>query len=368
MRIALYAPFKPLDHPHPSGDLVIGRGIRDYLAARGHEVGVPSRLRSRWLYWRPRLWPALALARLQAPRRCRAMGADLWLTYHSYYKAPDLLGPAAARSCRIPYVIFQGIYSTKQRRHWRTWPGFHLNRRALLAASHVFTNRRDDFVNLERLLPADRLTYIPPGIYPEDFVFSREKRHAARTRFGIGKHEVVAASAAMFRDDVKTQGLIWLMETLARMKAPPRLLLAGDGVTRPRLEATARALGLEVIFAGRLPRSEMAALYSAADFFLFPGINESLGMVYLEAQSCGLPVAAFANGGIAEVVADGESGLLTPPFDRERYLDAVRAFMDKETRHRLGRQGAKRVRAVHDLNRNYRRLEEGLRRIVEEKK
>ena len=52
--------------------------------------------------------------------------------------------------------------------------------------------------------------------------------------------------------------------------------------------------------------------YSAGDMFVFPGIRESLGMVYLESQSCGLPVVAFHNGGIPEVVVDGETGFLTP--------------------------------------------------------
>ena len=62
------------------------------------------------------------------------------------------------------------------------------------------------------------------------------------------------------------------------------------------------SLGDRVLFAGRIDRDRMFELYSGADLFVFPGINESLGMVYLEAQSCGLPVVAYDNGGIPEVV------------------------------------------------------------------
>jgi len=57
MKIYFYAPFKPLDHPHPSGDLVIGNGLVDFLRAAGHEVQTASRLRSRWIYRQPWRWP-----------------------------------------------------------------------------------------------------------------------------------------------------------------------------------------------------------------------------------------------------------------------------------------------------------------------
>ena len=69
---------------------------------------------------------------------------DLWLTYHSYYKAPDLIGPAVSKKLHIPYVIFQGIYSTKVRKKWQTRPGYTLNTKALLSADLVMTNRHGE--------------------------------------------------------------------------------------------------------------------------------------------------------------------------------------------------------------------------------
>ena len=61
MRICFYAPLKPLGHVHPSGDLIIGMGIFDYLKSRGHRVQLISDLRTRWIYWKPWLWPRLPL-------------------------------------------------------------------------------------------------------------------------------------------------------------------------------------------------------------------------------------------------------------------------------------------------------------------
>ena len=73
---------------------------------------------------------------------------------------------------------------------------------------------------------------------------------------------------------------------------------------RGRLEKeAAQALPGRVIFTGLIPREKLAGFYSAGDVFAFPGFNEALGMVYLEAQAAGLPVAAMADGGVPEVVS-----------------------------------------------------------------
>ena len=94
-------------------------------------------------------------------------------------------------------------------------------------------------------------------------------------------------------------------------------------------------------------------------------LTESLGMVFLEAQSCGLPVVAFADGGIPEVVEQGATGYLTPVHDPAAYAAAVeRLLADEPRREKMGRAAAKRVRERHDLNRNYLQVETRLAEIL----
>ena len=169
MKILFYAPFKPLGHAHPSGDLVTATEMVDFLMKKGHQVNAASPLRCRWIYWQPWRWPKLIVEKRKAVHRFIKDDYDLWFTYHSYYKAPDLLGPYASKKLAIPYVIFQGIYSTKRRRSLKTLPGFYLNRHVLLAAQHVFVNKTIDRINLKRLLPDERISYLSPGIHPDQF-------------------------------------------------------------------------------------------------------------------------------------------------------------------------------------------------------
>ena len=357
MNICFYAPFKPLSHPNPSGDQVIGTGLYDFFTGKGHGVWTVSTLRCRWIFWKPWLLPKVLLEKRRSARKIRQYRPDLWFSYHTYYKSPDILGPSLSRHFRLPYVVFQGVYATKRKRNLRTRPGYLLNTRALQTASHVFTNKRKDYVNLRRILPVHRCTYVQPGIYPEDFSFCAAAQRELRASWQVGGAPVVL-SAAMFRADVKTEGLALLIRACGRLFHRGKrfyLVIAGDGIQREFLTALAeKHLPGRVRFVGKIPRDRMHRFYSAGDVFAFPGIRESLGMVFLEAQSCGLPVIAFDNEGTPEVIRHRETGILAPAFAVDAFADAIGILIDRQDlRLKMSRSARAYVRRQHDLNKNY---------------
>ena len=283
-----------------------------------------------------------------------------------------MLGPAVAGKLKIPYVIFQGIYSTKRRRRLKTRPGFYLNRNTLRAAQHVFTNKSIDLINLKRLLPEERITFLSPGLIPEDFTFDEDARQRLRTHWGVGDEPVVL-SAAMFRPGVKAEGLSWVIRTcgkLYRQGQKLRLVIAGDGRQKDQLFRLAREeLPDRVHFVGKVPRSEIYQFYSAGDVFVFPGIQESLGMVFLEAQSCGLPVVAFDNAGVPEAIQHEKTGFLVPMNDSRRFAEAIGNLLtDRDLRRRMGAAARAYVRENHDVDINYRELENVLQKTVANQK
>ena len=364
MNICFYAPFKPLGHPDPSGDLVIATGLYDFLIRRGHTLRTMSNLRCRWIYWKPWLIPRIIKEIRGAESVIAKEKPDLWLTYHTYYKAPDLLGPAVSRKMRIPYAIFQGVYATKRKKALKTLPGFLLNNIALNAADHVFTNKKKDLINLKRILHSQRRTYIAPGIFTGDFSYSAEDRTRLRKDWEVGDDPVVL-TAAMFRPDVKTVGLKIVIRACGALYRKGKrfyLVIAGDGKMRNPLEALAEkeAPG-RIRFIGKIPEKEMHRFYSAGDLFAFPGIRESLGMVFLEAQSCGIPVIAFANEGTPDAIRHPETGFLVPAFDFDAFVHSIEFLLDNPNlRRKMGTQGKRYVRKQHDLNVNYRDVEDVL--------
>ncbi len=358
MKIAFYAPFKPLGHKNPSGDLIIARGFVEFLKGQGHEINVQSNLRSRWIYFKPWLWLLWLHEFFICLKKCYKTPPNVWITYHTYYKAPDVLGPLVCRILKIKYLIFQGIYSTKRKRSIKTILGFYLNRRALACADHVFTNKLSDLKNLKRIIPKGGLTYIKPGIKPHKFKKDAKLGMHKKKEWGISKNCPVILTAGMFRDDVKTMGLSWLIKCLARLVKKNirfHLVIAGSGKMEKKLKILARDhIPGHYTFAGKIQRKEMYGFYSSGDVFAFPGIRESLGMVYLEAQSCSLPIVAFDNGGIPEVVEDKKTGFLTPMYDSRNFSDALVYLLGNEDVCKtMGKNAMLHVKNHHDIDENY---------------
>ena len=99
-----------------------------------------------------------------------------------------------------------------------------------------------------------------------------------------------------------------------------RLIVAGDGPERKKLEALA---GPTVTFVGRPSDAELVDLYQHCAAFLFPG-EEDFGITPLEAMACGRPVIAFGRGGALETVVDGKTGI----FFHEQTVDALAAAIE----------------------------------------
>jgi glycosyltransferase involved in cell wall biosynthesis len=103
------------------------------------------------------------------------------------------------------------------------------------------------------------------------------------------------------------------------------LVLVGDGVLRPQLQALARELGLtdRVTWAGSQPHQRVARYLAAADALVLPSLSEGEPNAVLEALSAGRPVVASAVGGVPGLVAEGEQGYLAPPGDAPALATAL---------------------------------------------
>jgi phosphatidyl-myo-inositol dimannoside synthase len=117
-----------------------------------------------------------------------------------------------------------------------------------------------------------------------------------------------------------------------------RLLVAGGGDDRDRLQDKARGLGLSesVCFLGKVPDQELLGLYAECAFFAMPSRGEGFGLVFLEAMRAAKP-CILGPGASSEIVKDGVSGFIVDPGDSERLLGCVRRlFTDVTLRSGMG--------------------------------
>ena len=106
------------------------------------------------------------------------------------------------------------------------------------------------------------------------------------------------------------------------------VVFGGDGPARDDLEARAAQTALDVRFLGFLDRAELPELYSALDVFAFPSPVETQGLVALEANCCGTPVAAVDAGALSSTIDPGENGYTYPEGDIEGFRTAIEAVLD----------------------------------------
>jgi glycosyltransferase involved in cell wall biosynthesis len=346
--VAFYAPLKPPDHAVPSGDRRMARALMRALAAGGHPVELASRLRSydnagdamrqrRIRAIGERLAPRLLRRYRQMPlaRRPRA-----WLTYHAYHKSPDWLGPEVAAGLGVPYLLAEASFAPKQQEG--PWVAGHAAAlRAIRAADVVLAMTAVDAECLTPLVvPPAELRRLRPFIDPAPYRAAARARdgHRARlaARFGLNPGLPWLLTVAMMRADAKRESYLLLAAALAELRDLPwQLLAVGDGPARAEVEAMLQELGRErLAFAGVVPEDDLPAAYAAADLYVWPAVREAYGLAMLEAQAAGLPVVAGREGGVAEVVADGRSGVLAPPRDPAALAAAVRDLLERPARRR----------------------------------
>jgi glycosyltransferase involved in cell wall biosynthesis len=210
-------------------------------------------------------------------------------------------------------------------------------RRILAVSKFVEKSILNSGMTLENVEVVYEGVEVPPLVTPE-------ARRRARQRWGVSEHEWLLGCVGYLLPE-KGQEFVVCALPAVRAKIPgARLLLAGDGPCRARLEALARDLGLRdaVIFAGFV--EDVPQVYAALDVFVFPSLAEPLGTSLLAAMAWGLPVLAVASGGVPEYAEDGNNGLLVPRPDTDLFAAGLLRLLGEESlRMRLGREARRGI-------------------------
>ena len=145
-----------------------------------------------------------------------------------------------------------------------------------------------------------------------------------------------------------------------------RLLGRGDGKVIQELQAITRDFPGLLDLPGFVERTDLPEHFSRAHIFAAPSEYEGgPGFVYLEAMACGLPVIACAGSGAAEVMRDGQNGLLVPPRDADALAQRLRSLLqDDNLRQTMGDFGRQFVLQEADSQKCIKRIEEFYASVV----
>lgn len=160
-----------------------------------------------------------------------------------------------------------------------------------------------------------------------------ESQHAARKALKWGDYPTILTAARLN----PWKGIDHLIRAVERISGV-RLIIAGDGSDRMRLEQMAQPLGDRVQFMGYVPREHLYQMMQAADYFALYSGYEGLPHTALEALRVGTPVIASDKGGNPEVVRHNENGLLVPYVDVDALTDTLNMAFASDMRNRLAAQ------------------------------
>lgn len=210
--------------------------------------------------------------------------------------------------------------------------------------------------------PADKLTVVHEGVEIPPLP-TMEERMQARARWGIPRDAHLLGCVGVLLPDKGQEWLIRALAPLRRDFPQCRLFLAGEGPCRPQLEALAQELGVKdaVLFAGFV--NDVGSVCAALDAFLFPSSFEALGNALMSAMAYGIPSVAFDQGGPAEIIQDGQNGILVTVANVDEIRSAVsRLLSDTAFARTLGQQGRKRIEANFSAD----KMVSGMIRVYEE--
>ena len=196
-----------------------------------------------------------------------------------------------------------------------------------------------------------RMVQLAPGVDDQAF-HPGVDGSAVRESYGLGDRPVVVCVSRLVAR--KGQDMLIRSLPLIHRRVPDAaVLIVGDGPQRGDLEKLVDKLGLrrDVVFTGRKAWVDTPAYFAAGDVFCMPtrtrkaGFEiEGLGIVYLEASACGLPVVAGDSGGAPDAVQDGVTGYVVNGRATEEIAERVSALLlDRELAREMGQWGRRWV-------------------------
>lgn len=322
------------DHATPGTET--GRWVEELDDAGVRILGLDRERRSDWRGWAPLL---------RELRRTDVL--------HSHMFESNVVASVLGRAMRVPVVIGHEHALVHSGGRWQ--PAIDRRIVSRSAATLIAPSRavRDRLVGPDRV-PGDRVVVLPNGVESRVPTPGRN----LRAELGIPADAPVVGSVGGLRAVKRFDVLIAAAERVRHDHPGVRVLIAGGGPERERLEAAIAERGLRETVHLLGPRDDVPDVLAALDVAVTCSDAEASPLSVMEYMGAGLPTVATRVGGIPELIGHGRHGLLVPRDDPRALATAVGGLLsDPQRRLRMGKAAEARRRAEFDLQVMVQRLE-----------
>jgi glycosyltransferase involved in cell wall biosynthesis len=278
---------------------------------------------------------------ITVPRACSRLNADVLLN-------PKFTVPLLSRCPGV--MVLHGadwylpdaaqFYRRLDRLYIRLFMPLYLRKAAgIISVSRLTT---DDFQRVFGF-PEGRIQTVYFGPAPQfKRVTEAAQLQAVRERYGLPERFILTLSKI---GGAERKNLPGVLQAYAKLHGtvPHKLVIGGKGCDRFRKDFAIpdSGWGKDVLFPGWLDQSDLPAIYSCADLFLYPSNQEAFPIPITEAMTCGTPIVTSRANGLLELA--GDAALLVNPDDADEIAGAVqRVLSDSELASRLSAAGLKR--------------------------
>ncbi|MCX6718063.1 MAG: glycosyltransferase family 4 protein [Candidatus Staskawiczbacteria bacterium] len=321
-----------------------------YLAKKGHEVHVIASGRKE--LFKETVEANFYVRRISYPKIPSLGFVYFWLKIPFYIKNinPDIVHcqntqmgiPALLykKFFKTPYVVLghgSDIYLD-----WKLKKI--INKLVFGNADKIIALTEDMKKNIQKTCKKE-VVVIPNGISLENFEgLSKEE---SRRKLEIGPDEKIVFFAGGLHAVKGLEYLITAFKIIKEKMPEARLILAGEGTERRKLERLARRNDLkeQVSFIGNVPNNKIPGYMISSDIFALPSLSEGLPIVILEAMASGLPIVASRVRGIPEILKDKENGFLVEPKNPVKLAEKILCLLsDSELRKQISLKNKEAVK------------------------
>lgn len=300
---------------------------------------------------------------------------------HTHAAKSGAIGRLAASACKVPVIVhtFHGhvfhSYFGKAKTNAFIQIERYLARKSsgIIAISDI---QKQELGGIYRICPEDKIKVIPLGLDLDKFQQNKEgKRQRFRNKYLIADDEIAIGIIGRIVP-VKNHSLFVaaIAKLIPQSRKKLRFVIIGDGDMRLQTEQELAAAHIDYAYFPERPiaaqaictswQTEMDEVLAGLDIVALTSHNEGTPVSLIEAQAAGKPVVSTNVGGVADVVIQGQTGIITPPGNANAFSEALLQLTENENRRiEFGNAGTHFVssrysyqRLVRDMSLYYEQL------------